>query len=205
MKIPHLFSHAAMNKRRSVPIGKHMKQHLVTVIRFLVVVSMVLGTFLQTQSALAAALPAEINKQFTPLQIDAGGTSRLRISIFNPNVFPLTNVAFADNLVGVQPGLFVDTPNGVTNTCGGTATAVPGSTSVSLSGGAVPAQVGSNPGQCYIEINVSSITSGNLINTINVGQLTANGVDGGVPVVISNTTPASATITVIAVSPPYLT
>ncbi|HRQ25053.1 MAG TPA: hypothetical protein PLF42_16615, partial [Anaerolineales bacterium] len=138
--------------------------------------------------ARAASLPAEINKQFTPLQIDAGGVSVLRISIFNPNTFPLTDVAFIDDLVGVQPGLYVANPAGVVNTCGGTVTAVPNSTTISLSGGGVPAQVGPTPGQCYIEVNVSSVTPGNLINTIPAHNppgaigLTAQGIDGGVPV-----------------------
>lgn len=157
-----------------------------------------------------ASLPAEINKQFTPLQIDAGGVSVLRISIFNPNTFPLTDVAFIDNMVGIQPGLYVANPAGVVNTCGGTVTAVPNTTTIELSGGGVPAQTGPTPGQCYIEVNVSSVTPGNLINTIPAHNppgaigLTAQGIVGGTPVEITNTSPASATITVIAVSPPSL-
>ncbi len=172
------------------------------------IASLVLGP---VTPARAATLPAEINKQFTPLQIDAGGTSVLRISIFNPNTFQLTNVAFTDDLVRVQPGLFIDTPNGLVNTCNGTVTALPNSSTISLANGMVPAQTGSTPGQCYIEVNVSSITSGNIINTIpahnppaDIG-LTANGIDGVTPVTVTNTSPASATITVIAVSPPSLT
>jgi hypothetical protein len=159
----------------------------------------------------AIAIPAEINKQFTPLQIDTGGVSVLRISIFNPNTFPLTNVAFIDDLLRVQPGLFIADPAGVVNTCGGSVTAVPGSTAISLSGGSVPAQTGPLPGQCYIEINISSVTTGNLINTIpahdpgngDIG-LTAQGNDAGTPVTIVNTSPASATLTVVAVTPPSL-
>jgi LPXTG-site transpeptidase (sortase) family protein len=176
---------------------------------FVLVGSFILQPFTQVH---AASIPAEINKQFTPLQIDAGGTSVLRISIFNPNTFPLTNVAFTDNLIRRQAGLFVDTPNGVVNTCGGTVTAVPGSTTVTLSGGGVPAQVGSTPGQCYIEINISSITAGNLINEIpahdpglgDIG-LTADGVDAGTPVTVTNTTPANSTLTVISVDTPSMT
>lgn len=174
------------------------------------VVALLAGLFAQPRAVHAASLPAEINKQFTPLQIDAGGVSVLRISIFNPNTFPLSNVAFVDDLARVQPGLYVANPAGVTNTCGGVVSAAPGSTSVSLSGGAVPAQTGPTPGQCYIDVNISSVTPGNLINTIpahnppaDIG-LTADGNDNGTPVVITNTSPASATITVVAVSPPSL-
>ncbi|NUQ83425.1 MAG: sortase [Anaerolineales bacterium] len=179
-------------------------------LRLGMVTALLAGIFAQPQTVHAASLPAEINKQFTPLQIDAGGVSVLRISIFNPNTFPLFNVAFIDDLARVQPGLYVANPAGVVNTCGGTVTAVPGATTVSLSGGAVPAQVGPTPGQCYIEVNISSVTAGNLINTIpahnppaDIG-LTADGIDNGTPVVITNTSPASATITVVAVSPPSL-
>ena len=164
------------------------------------------GTFLRPQAVFAASLPAEINKQFTPLQIDAGGVSVLRVTIFNPNIFPLTNASWTDNLIGVQPGLFIANPANVVNTCGavGDVTAAPGTTTLSLANGTVPAQVGATPGQCYVEVNVSSVTSGNLINTIPSGNLNSQGNDGGTIVTITNTTPASATITVIAVSPPSL-
>ncbi|HNO95686.1 MAG TPA: hypothetical protein PKJ84_16020, partial [Anaerolineales bacterium] len=54
--------------------------------------------------AYAASLPAEINQQFTPLQIDAGGTSILRITVFNPNVYGLTNLNWTNNLT---TGLYV--------------------------------------------------------------------------------------------------
>ncbi|KXK10973.1 MAG: CnaB domain-containing protein [Chloroflexi bacterium OLB14] len=156
--------------------------------------------------AYAASLPAEINKQFTPLQIDAGGVSVLRVTIFNPNTFPLTNASWTDNLAGVQPGLSIANPANVVNTCGGVGdvTAVPGTTNLALSNGTVPAQVGATPGECYVEVNVTSVTPGNLINTIPANNLNADGNDGGTPVVITNTTPASATITVIAVAPPTL-
>ncbi|MBE7435823.1 MAG: sortase [Anaerolineales bacterium] len=154
----------------------------------------------------AASLPAEINKQFTPLQIDAGGISVLRVTIFNPNTFELTNAGWTDNLIGVQPGLFIANPANVVNTCGlvGDVTAVPGTTTLALSNGTVQAQQGANPGECYVEVNVSSVTPGNLINTIPANNLTSQGDDGGTIVNISNTTPASATITVIAVTPPSL-
>lgn len=184
-----------------------MQSRKYIVLVFLITISLVFGS---VSPAYAASLPAEINKQFSPLQIDAGGVSVLRISIFNPNIFSLTNAAFVDDLVRVQPGLYVANPAGVVNTCGGTVTATPNSTTISLSGGGVPAQVGATPGQCYIEVNISSVTAGNLINTIpahnpptDIG-LTADGNDGGTLVQITNTSPASATITVVAVAAPSL-
>ncbi|MBK9780888.1 MAG: sortase [Anaerolineales bacterium] len=145
--------------------------------------------------AYAASLPAEINQQFTPLQIDAGGTSILRITIFNPNVYGLTSVAWTNNLT---TGLYV-APGAIVNTCGGTFAPLPGDTTLTMSGGSVAPQV-TVPGECYVEVPISSITPGNIINVINVGALTATGDEGG----ITNTSPASATITVIEVKPPSL-
>jgi len=183
---------------------ENMSRWFTSITRFALLVMLVVGTFLPPQTAYAASLPAEINKQFTPLTIDAGGVSTLRVTIFNPNAFQLTNATWADDLIGVQPGLYIANPAGVVNTCGGTVTAVPGTTNLSLSGGTVPPQTGPNPGACYVEVNVSSVTSGNLINTIPANSLTAQGDDGGTTVNITNTTPASATITVIAVTAPSL-
>lgn len=181
-------------------------------LRFLFLIVVIIGSAAlgPLSPVRAASLPAEINKQFTPLQIDSGGVSILRITIFNPNAFPLTDVAFIDDLVRVQPGLYIANPAGVVNQCNGTLTAAPGSTSISLVGGMVPAQSGPTPGQCYIEVNISSVTPGNLINTIpahnppNDIGLTAKGNDGGAIVDITNTSPASATLTVVGVTSPSL-
>lgn len=179
--------------------------HFASFLRLYVIVVLVSGMLIQTQTVYAASLPAEINKQFTPLQISAGGISVMRVTVFNPNVYPLTNASWVDNLIGVQPGLFIANPAGIVNTCGGTATAAPGATNLSLSGGTVPPQVGATPGSCYVEINISSVTAGNLINTIPANNLTSQGNDGGTIVNITNTTPASATITIGTVTPPSIT
>src|SRR5512133_3081824 len=147
----------------------------------------------QTAYAQGISLPAEINKSFSPISIVAGQTSILSITIFNPNVFALTNTSWTDNLVGIQPGLKIANPPSVINSCGGTVTAVSGATSLSLSGGTVPAQVGSTAGSCTVHVNVTSVTTGSLINTITVAALSATG-PGGTN--ISNTSPASATLNV---------
>jgi len=178
--------------------------------KFLLLISILISSLVTgpVAPAHAASLPAEINKTFTPLQIDAGGYSVLRVTIYNPNTFPLTNAQWSDDLAAIQPGLFIDDPANVVidPNCGGgaTVTAVPGSTTLSLSGANVPAQVGATPGSCYIEVRISSVTPGSLINYIPANALRANGNDGGTPVVITNTSPATSTITVIAVSPPSL-
>src|SRR5512138_1729321 len=92
------------------------------------------------------SFPAEMNKSFSPLSIEPGGVSRLDVTIYNPNLFELTSASWTDNLVGVQPGIFIASSPNISNTCGGTVSASPGGTTVSLSGGTVPPQVGDTPG-----------------------------------------------------------
>jgi LPXTG-site transpeptidase (sortase) family protein len=146
----------------------------------------------RTVAAQVLSFPAEMNKSFSPISIAAGGVSRLNVTIYNPNAFPLINASWTDDLIGVQPGLAIASPMGLTNSCRGSVTAVAGSTKFSLSGGTVPAQVGIVPGSCTVSIIVTSTTAGNLINTIPAGALTSTG-EG---LSITNTSPASATLNV---------
>lgn len=144
--------------------------------------------------------PAQINKSFDPISIVAGQISRLSVTIYNPNIFQLDNAAWTDDLLYVQPGIYIANPVNITSDCGGIVTAVAGQTIFSLSGGTVPPQVGATPGQCTVSINVTSTTPGNLINTLPIGALTATGGGG----TVTNTTPASATLRVGSVQPPSL-
>jgi LPXTG-site transpeptidase (sortase) family protein len=77
-----------------------------------------------------------------------------------------------------------------------------------LKNGTVPAQLPSGvPGECYVEVDVTSYTIGNLINTIPAGELSSFTEDPESPgssVPISNTTPASATLNVVGVESPSL-
>lgn len=146
------------------------------------------------------SFPAAINKSFAPLSIAPGETSRLAVTIYNPNGFTLTNAAWTDNLNAVQPGILIANPANVSNTCGGSVAAPPGGTTLSLSGGTVPVQTGVTPGSCTVTIDVTSFTSGNLINTIPAGALDSTG-DGET---ITNNTPASATLRVGVVRAPSL-
>jgi LPXTG-site transpeptidase (sortase) family protein len=152
----------------------------------------------ETAAAQVLSFPAEMNKSFSPISIASGGVSRLSVAIYNPNAFTLTNASWTDNLIGIQPGLTIASPVGLTNSCGGSVAAAAGSTNLSLSGGTVPAQVGSTPGSCTVSINVTSSTPGNLINTMPAGALSSSG--GGVP--ITNTSPASATLNVAGTPTP---
>jgi len=178
-------------------------------IRSLFLVSILISaiTFSQVSPAKALSFPAQMNKSFNPIAIVAGGTSTLSVTIFNPNSFPLTSAHYHDLF---PAGITVANPINLSNTCGGTVTddsfvaLAPGGTYFSLNGGTVPAQVGATPGECTVSFTVTSITPGNLINTIPKGELQSTGNDGGTPVGITSTDPASATLQVSAVLPPSL-
>ena len=170
----------------------------------LVVIALLMFGFVVPRTSVQAqeiTLPAEINKSFTPTSMAAGETSVLKVTVFNPNGDPLTNTAWTDNLVAVQPGLVIANPADVTNSCGGTVTAAPGSTTLSLSGGTVPAKVGSINGSCTVSIRVTSFTTGALINLIPANTLSATVLGR----TISNTSEARATLAVTGTPQPAVT
>src|SRR5215211_3929045 len=84
----------------------------------------------KTARAQVISLPAEMNKSFSPISIPSGETSRLNVTIYNPNFFALTNASWTDHLAGVQSGLTIASPVDLTNSCGGSVTAVAGSTTL---------------------------------------------------------------------------
>ncbi|MBT7080588.1 MAG: hypothetical protein HN929_03850, partial [Chloroflexi bacterium] len=160
-------------------------------------------------------VPAEMNKSFTPIAITSGGISKLRVTVYNLNGNPLTSATWTDNF---PAGITVADPPNITHTCDGSGTAIitdgadgaleAGDTSLKLANGEVPAQAPSGvPGDCYVEVDVTSFTVGNLVNTIpagNLSSLTEDPDSPGSSVPISNTTPASATLNVIGVEDPSL-
>jgi uncharacterized repeat protein (TIGR01451 family) len=83
----------------------------------------------------------------------------LSITITNPaaNTVPLTGVAFTDTF---PANLLVATPSGLSNTCGGTATADAGTTSVSLTGGSIAVN-----SSCTVSANVTSAFAGSYVNS----------------------------------------
>jgi hypothetical protein len=98
------------------------------------------------------AIPPTISKVFGAAAILLNGSTSLTVTITNPNAVPLTGLGFTDNL---PAGLVVATPNSLSNTCGGTATAAAGSSVVSLSGGTQAAS-----GSCTVSVNVIGTVGG---------------------------------------------
>ena len=146
------------------------------------------GTGLTSNTAtLSVVAPPSMSKGFGATSIAANASTTLTFTITNPasNTLAESGVAFTDTL---PAGLVVSTPNGLSNTCGGTPTALAGSTSISLTGGSIPVN-----SSCTIAVNVTGTTEGQKINTSGAVSSTNGGT--------GNT--ASATVTVAA--PPTIT
>src|SRR5262249_9831051 len=107
---------------------------------------------------LTVASPPSIAKAFGAASVPLNGTTSLTFTITNPNTnVTLNGVAFTDNL---PAGLVVASTPNLTNTCGGTATAVGGSGTVSLAGGTLASSA-----SCAVSVDVQGTTAGGEDNT----------------------------------------
>ncbi|HEV3351669.1 MAG TPA: CSLREA domain-containing protein, partial [Acidimicrobiales bacterium] len=127
--------------------------------------------------------PPTITKSFNPTSIPLNGTSTLSLLITNPNnnSISLSGIAFTDSL---PSGMVVNATTNLSNTCGGTATATAGSSSVSLTGGTLAA--GAN---CTVSAVVKGTSAGALANSSGPVTATESG---------SASNSSSATLTVVA-------
>src|ERR1700690_2152466 len=94
-----------------------MKKGVIHPINLIAVAALTISVLILPMSLVQADgffIPAQINKSFNPVVITAGQTSRLTIVVYNPNAFQLINTTWTDNLVGVQPGLYIANPPNVT-------------------------------------------------------------------------------------------
>jgi uncharacterized repeat protein (TIGR01451 family) len=145
------------------------------------------GTGGTASASINVVAPPSIAKAFGAAAIPLNGTTSLTFTITNPagNTVAENGVAFTDTL---PAGLVVATPNGLTNTCGGTATAVAGSGSISLTGGAIA--TGSN---CILTVNVTGTASGNFTNTTGNVSSTNGGTGNTATANLSVATPPTIT------------
>ena len=124
-------------------------------------------------------------KVFSPTTMTAAGKSQVRIRLTNSDSSAtLTNVSVIDPLTSAQ--LKLADPANLYTTCGGSPvlSGAAGATAVSMTGASLPPS-----GSCDVLFDVvDNGGSGNWVNTIPAGNVTA---DGG----ISNTLPVSATLT----------
>lgn len=139
----------------------------------------------QATANILVVSPPIITKAFGAPRVSVGGTTSLTLTINNPNGLLLVALNVSDVL---PTGLVVATPNGLSNTCGGTVTAAAGSSSIVL-GGPPGSLVGN--GTCAITVNVQGVTSG-IRNNV-TSNVTAFSTDTGLQLTGS---PASATLAV---------
>ena len=179
-----------LSNKKGVGEQYQLMKHTRTLSYISVCTALIFGSPMLTRTAFAGT--ASVNKTFSPGKINPGDTSTLTITLFNSAQTPLTNSALTDNL---PSGMKVaPTPNAST-TCGtGSVSSVAGGSVVSLSGGSVPAASGATSGRCIIQVDVTSTTSGNLINTIPEKALSNNEKE-------TNTESASATLQVNNLNP----
>ncbi len=129
-----------------------------------------------------AKKPPTLSKAFSPATIDADGVSTLTITLNNPNSSVATLTAPLTD--ALPSGVVVANPANAGSTCGGSVTAAPGGSQVTLaSGSVIPAN-----GSCTVTVDVTAKKKGSYCNKLYAGALKT---DLG-----NNTTSAYATLTV---------
>jgi hypothetical protein len=147
-------------------------------------VSPAVATLTVTSVTTPVLVPPTLGKSFNPASISFGGVSTLVLTLSNSNSVVDTMTAPLTDYLPV--GLTV--AGAASTTCGGTVDALKGSKSVTLTGGAIPAN-----GSCTVSVNVSPDCGCAYHNSVKAGALqTDNG---------SNAAPAVATLTVTKTAP----
>jgi uncharacterized repeat protein (TIGR01451 family) len=138
-----------------------------------------LGGLLAAGTAAASVQALQVQASFSPTGMQPNAVSTLTITITNPtsNAIPIIGVGFTDTFAA---HLVVETPNGLTNTCGGTATATAGGTSFTLAGGTVAVS-----SSCTVTVNVTAAPTGSYPTSTTVTSSNA-----------PSSAPAIATLTV---------
>lgn len=124
-----------------------------------------------------------VAKSFAPTSMNVTGNSTLTVTLTNPNSATVTGIAFTDTYPSTN--LKNATPTNLANTCGGTATATAGASTLSLTGGTIPAS-----GSCTVSVSVTSAVAGSYLNS--TGAVTTTNAGTG--------TAATATLTVNALA-----
>lgn len=103
-----------------------------------------------------------ISKSFAPDPTIVGGTSILTFTIGNPNAAAISDVNFSDTFPTTPGAMVVANPTGASTTGCGTPTFAPvaGASSISFSGGTVPAN-----GNCIVSLIVTVPAEGTYNNT----------------------------------------
>jgi uncharacterized repeat protein (TIGR01451 family) len=146
-----------------------------------------------TVSSLNAGGSIGITKSFNPSVIPPGGRSRMRLTIYNPVAIALAGLSVVDDFSSANTLKIAPTNQNAITTCTGAAfTAAANATSVSLTGGSLPAAVAGVSSTCYAEVDVTATAVGPHTNIV-----LAHDVDGTIGGgAVDNPVPASATLNV---------
>jgi uncharacterized repeat protein (TIGR01451 family) len=109
-----------------------------------------------------------ISKVFSPVSINAGGSTTLTFTLSNPNPFliNLSSTAFTDVFPTTPGAMLVASPLSASTTCAGTlknfagGTTTAGDTSIRLDGGSIAAN-----SSCTVTVNVTASAAGSYLNT----------------------------------------
>ncbi|MGR9106062.1 MAG: beta strand repeat-containing protein [Gammaproteobacteria bacterium] len=115
--------------------------------------------------------PPTLVKSFSPNPIAVGDFATLVFTLSNPNFVALTGAAFSDSF---PAGMTVAAPLTVANTCGGSLIASAGVSTVSLSGGVIPAN-----GSCMVSVDITTSVVGPSTNTSDFLSTTETGINIG--------------------------
>lgn len=126
---------------------------------FLLLISFLIVRSMTTATARAGFSGPSFTKTFTPDTIGPGSTSTLQFTISNGSGDSVDSISFTDNMPAEI--VVADAPM-VVNECGGTLTAVSGTSSVTLTDGGVAGNA-----SCTISVDVTSSTVGTHSNTSN--------------------------------------
>jgi len=137
--------------------------------------------------------PPSLTKAFSPNPIAVNAASTLTFTLTNENNVALTGAAFTDAL---PSGLQVANPTGASNTCGATFAPAVGATTLTVTGGTIPARVGTTNGSCTVTVSIKATTAGPHNNVTGYISSIETGTNTG------STGSASATLT--AVLPPVI-
>ena len=116
-----------------------------------------------------AATSVSAAKAFSPTTVVQSQQTTLTITLSNSSGLNAAITSFTDNLTTMGTGFTVASSPAATTTCGGSLGAVPGGTSITLSGGSIPAG-----GNCTIVVPVAvapNASTGTRTNTIAAGAL----------------------------------
>ncbi len=111
-------------------------------------------------------------KEFSSSMIYNGETSVLKFTLVNPNSSSISGAAFTDNLAASY--LVVASTPAASNTCGGVFNPQAGDTTLSFTGGTIPAN-----GSCSAQVAVKATKSGAYTNTTSTLTTTTSGLGAG--------------------------